>query len=279
MAVQEILAVVETTVSGYESDFLSLKQELGQHQKQLHALLPQVTLIRIGSGDGGEEPHISSALTAENKDEARNKQKNTEIEDCRASEECETENGVCGATLFERESEREEGLGDEAINNVQDTKVKRKRRLPGRYRDGEKSNEDKRTVNRIKRRSNMKKIHRIRLKMGLMKNCPETEPSDKDGVLETSFKTVMCSRLVSEPDFRDLLSSTFPELQGQTFEAFLADDKNPSAPRREKRVTLNELHKTFRSQRQRQFVCYLQIKESEDVSINATTTEPQPTKR
>lgn len=57
-AVQEILAVVETTISGYDSEVLLLKHELSQHKRQLDSiLLPEVKLIRIDGNVGNTVPH------------------------------------------------------------------------------------------------------------------------------------------------------------------------------------------------------------------------------
>lgn len=84
VAVQEILAVVETTVAGYENDCLMLKQELSQHKKQLHTILqPRVSLVRI-VGDHGEAPQILSSASADviSKDELENASK----EDCESPE-------------------------------------------------------------------------------------------------------------------------------------------------------------------------------------------------
>lgn len=66
-AAQEIFAVVERTVTGYEEEASGFRKELDRQRRQLEVVLqPQVTLCRIGlKSEDEEEPAQGAGLDQE----------------------------------------------------------------------------------------------------------------------------------------------------------------------------------------------------------------------
>uniref|UniRef100_A0A8C6TJA0 C2H2-type domain-containing protein n=1 Tax=Neogobius melanostomus TaxID=47308 RepID=A0A8C6TJA0_9GOBI len=275
-AMQEILAVVEATVTGYEAELLLLKRELshGRRKQQDAVLQPQVYL------------HRADPSTEEWKLECK------DLKDCGASDKCTEEHE---ADVFHEEmlldheesdcsladlpsdcavscpaNRGEGGLGADTINDSQ--KVKRRGRYKSDHKVTDRDSENERTPSQKKQR----KRPLIKLRIGLLKNSPDTDPSNNALPLDEPVEMILCQQNLSESDFINLLRSTFPELrENKPFEAYLADSSTGS--HLQNRMTATELYATFQSLKQQQFDFYIQLKGHEETCETPLLNDERPT--
>ncbi|XP_038586878.1 uncharacterized protein LOC119911979 [Micropterus salmoides] len=137
-AAQEIFAVVERTVAGYEEEASGLRQEIDRQRRQLEAVLqPRVSLCRTDHQFPVCEPAAGGAaeLPAEEEQQHRSEQ-NVEDSGSRdilghaEEEEGEDEEEESAEETVQRTSLDEEDLGnpDHQITNTRSQSVKRKHR-------------------------------------------------------------------------------------------------------------------------------------------------------
>ncbi|KAK7891423.1 hypothetical protein WMY93_023386 [Mugilogobius chulae] len=248
IAVQEILAVVETTITGYENEVLLLKQELDQHKKQLDAILqPEVCLCRIGKNPVLSKIKVKQPFLKTISRQRRNglcflslKQTNKQKHSSNASFCFPSIRGKVSQedNLQEHEESKcilaslpsdffvscptngEVCLRDDVVNEDLNTEAKR-RRLPRRYR-----------------------------------SSPTETESDDISRTRIPVQTIVCQQDLSEPEFLNQLRCTFPELeQDKPFEVFLDDGEKNSDM--EKSITQTELYNEYKSCVQKQFAFYI----------------------
>ncbi|KAK7901996.1 hypothetical protein WMY93_018765 [Mugilogobius chulae] len=264
VAVREILAVVERTVIGYEEEVLMLKRELNK-KGQLDAILqPRVYLSRIDSDAGarvlcnGEEVrHVQDKIMKNGTSRQRPEENNDEPtavshddSDCSFADLPSDSSEFCLA-------QTEKSLRDDTLNYAQKTKVKRRRRLPKRYRSNDDATDSenekkmekwKPDKNKKQQSFNVKKKNVIKLRFDLLKECHDINLSQNGFRLKDPSQTVFCQRNLSESEFLNRLRSSFPELgDDKPLEAVLLDRNKRTIPHTANRLTLAELYKAFRN--------------------------------
>ncbi|XP_045921445.1 uncharacterized protein LOC123980899 isoform X3 [Micropterus dolomieu] len=136
-AAQEIFAVVERTVAGYEEEASGLRQEIDRQRRQLEAVLqPRVSLCRTGHQFPVCEPAAGGAAELPAEEEQHRSEQNVEDSGSRdilgqaEEEEGEDEEEESAEETVQRTSLDEEDLGnpDHQITNTRSQSVKRKHR-------------------------------------------------------------------------------------------------------------------------------------------------------
>ncbi|KAJ0056843.1 hypothetical protein NL108_000628 [Boleophthalmus pectinirostris] len=213
IAVREVLAVVETTVAGYENEVLLLNQELSLKKRQLDTILqPRVYLNRRDFND--ETPVVFSVSSGEV--ELRHVQKimnngasrertggysiigepptlsreenvlNHEESDCVVANPASDSFVPCPAR-------GETHLTDETVNDAQKTKVKRRRRVPKRYRsnddetDSDRQEKEEKAWKPTQRSSPGKKNHLIKLRHKIW-NIPTSDKKEETEIISSQRK-------------------------------------------------------------------------------------------
>ncbi|KAJ0056875.1 hypothetical protein NL108_000665 [Boleophthalmus pectinirostris] len=326
IAVREVLAVVETTVAGYENEVLLLNQELSLKKRQLDAILqPRVYLNRrdfnsctpaVSSGSV-EVRHVQKIITKDEDNGASRKgTKGHSIisEPATRSTLLDQEESDCAVANPASDSfvpcpaRGETHLTDETVNDAQKTKVKRRRRVPKRYRsnddetDSDRQEKEEKAWKPTQRSSPGKKNHLVKVGYKML-NIPTSEKKEETEIISSQCKrqqsltkkhliklriglmecsdtdlsnngptqTILCQQNLSEPDFFSHLRSTFPELGEDPFEAVLLDRNKTLLSNPVKRMTQAELYRAFRNA-QKHLTFYIQPKEINDTCDTPTSS-------
>ncbi|XP_070786269.1 uncharacterized protein [Enoplosus armatus] len=225
-AAQEILAVVERTVAGYEEEAAGLRQEIDRQRRQLELLVqPEIKLETTddqfpvcepaagGGGGGGELPE----------EEEQHKYEPSVEDSGGLGLICYTE-----VQMEDNEEEDQEHLTEpdsEAASRLRTPTVQSDRRSAGRPRISE-------PQDHIDLRIRFLEDSQIKvLSARVFRKYPVQE--------------VRCPRGLQEEDFLDLLRSAFPQLAAQKqFDFFTSDRTKRLQPLRLETLTPEEIYRT-----------------------------------
>ncbi|KAF3837596.1 hypothetical protein F7725_005060 [Dissostichus mawsoni] len=187
-ASQEILAVVQWTVAGFEDEISALRSEITRQRHQLELLQPRITLcrpeeaVRVEAGGGEapkEEEQIEEAVRVEaGGGEAPKEEEQIDVEDLDSFEEDEDEKDEEEPVLHQ---------GDPQTPECSDSV--RKRRKAGR-----------------------KRSDFVKLRVCFLHDA-DTDTLRKGCDVEVGVRELRCPPGLSEDDFLLLLRSSFPRLR------------------------------------------------------------------
>ncbi|XP_067435659.1 uncharacterized protein [Thunnus thynnus] len=237
-AAQEILAVVERTVAGYEEEASGFRQEIDRQRRQLEVLLqPQVKLCRID--DEGLLP------VCEEEEEAGG-DKLPEKEEEQHTQQTHWEDSWSQDVLHHTEEEEGEDEEEAAEEPVQSTSPDQQDQT---------SNTRGQSVKRKNRRSGP-----LNLRVCLLKDSVTSVQGQRSSqVTRSSVQDVRCPRGLQEADFLDLLRSRFPQLTGR-FDVFTADASKKLWPLEVGALTAEEIQRSIQSTGRRRSALYIRAK-------------------
>ncbi|XP_065806646.1 zinc finger and SCAN domain-containing protein 2-like [Labrus bergylta] len=255
-AAQEILAVVERTVAGYEEEAAGFRREIDRQRKQLEVILqPRVTLEKtvLIQDEAGQDVVVLS-------EEEEDTQK-TGLEDTGSlsmwwdGEEDEGEEQQLSEHLTTPSSRRrKEDLKDPDFQITQ--RVRSGRRKPGRPRLSDSQNHLDLKI-RILENSQIDVLSNR-----VFPNCP--------------LKDLRCPRGLQEADFLDLLRSTFPQLVDQEpLEFFTSDRSRRLLPLSVTTLTPEEICRSVRLSGAGKSALYIRQKTAGDPQSSDDVNLPQ----
>ncbi|XP_049424186.1 zinc finger protein 37-like isoform X2 [Epinephelus fuscoguttatus] len=269
-AAQEILAVVERTVAGYEEEASGFRREIERQKRQLELLLqPRVKLERRDLNPDGEDHEV--VVLREEKEEEEQHTQRSAVEDT----------GSLGLLWF---GEEEDGDGDDGVDEEQQLSA-----ASSRQRREDLKDPDYQITSRVispRARSDRRKPGRPRLsdtQSHLDLRICILEDSQTDVLSNTVFRKypvqqVRCPRGLQEADFLDLLRSTFPQLADQKpFDVFTSDRSRRLQPLRAKTLTPEEICWSIRlmgSRRTANSALYIRLKTGEDPQSSSDNLHP-----
>ncbi|XP_068569162.1 zinc finger protein 37-like [Cebidichthys violaceus] len=246
-AAQEILAVVERTVAGYEEEASGFRREIDRQKKQLEVLLqPRVSLERRALVPD-EEGHEVVVLSEEEEGE---ESQQSLVEDT----------GSLGLLWFDDEDDEEqrraatsskrrrEDLKDPDYQTTHagliSPRGRSDRRKPGRPRSTDTQSQ------LVLRVCVLEDSRTVVLSNTVFKKYPVQE--------------VRCPRGLQEEDFLDLLRSTFPQLADQRpFDVFTSDRTKTLQPLRVETLTPEEICRSIRLSGRGNSALYIRLKSGE----------------
>ncbi|XP_040887551.1 zinc finger protein 846-like isoform X2 [Toxotes jaculatrix] len=249
-AAQEILAVVERTVAGYEEEASGFRQEIDRQRRQLEVLLqPRVKLERralIPDLDSHDVVVVS---------EEEEQQQPPDVGDTGSlgllwydDDEGEGEEEQPSMEPATSSTQKQEDLQDpdyQIPSRSLSPRVRSDRKKPGRPRVSD--------------------VHsHLHLRIRIL------EDSQTDVLSKTVFKKcpvqeLQCPRGLQETDFLDLLRSTFPQLAAdQPFDFFTSDRTRRLQPLRVKSLTPEEISRIIRSTGAGNSTLYIRLKTGQD---------------
>uniref|UniRef100_A0A8P4KBC3 C2H2-type domain-containing protein n=1 Tax=Dicentrarchus labrax TaxID=13489 RepID=A0A8P4KBC3_DICLA len=252
-AAREILAVVERTVAGYEEETAGLRLEVDRQRKHLEALLlPRVALCRI------EEPACEEEEEEEEEEAGggelpEEEQQHTNVED--------SESWDVSGHVEEDEGENEEEE-ESAEEPVQSTSLDQEDLRDPEYQTATRGQSVK-----------MKGSRRDPLKLRVCLLQDHTNVL-KIGVLKSPVNELKCPRGLREPDFLNLLRSTFPQVTGQ-FDVFTVDATRKLTPLKLQTLTPEEIQRSIKSTGKGRSALYIRAQRAEKSLIN-TEQLPSP---
>ncbi|XP_041635044.1 zinc finger protein 320-like [Cheilinus undulatus] len=222
-AAQEIFAVLERAVAGYEEEAAGLRQEIDRQRLQLEAVLqPRVSLSRIdpeaGFEEGGEPERLARC----------------------------TQTGVMGSGIhnifIKTENDLSEDYGGD-VGEEESADESAKSDSPGLNITRERDDQTPDTRGPCLKRKRRKRSS-LNLRVCLL------EDFEGDSVLKCVFKhqvqEVKCPPGLEEADFLDLLRSTFPQLTGE-FDMFTINASRELMPLNLEKLTPEEVRRSLRS--------------------------------
>ncbi|XP_051249833.1 zinc finger protein 37 isoform X2 [Dicentrarchus labrax] len=243
-AAREILAVVERTVAGYEEETAGLRLEVDRQRKHLEALLlPRVALCRI------EEPACEEEEEEEEEEAGggelpEEEQQHTNVED--------SESWDVSGHVEEDEGENEEEE-ESAEEPVQSTSLDQEDLRDPEYQTATRGQSVK-----------MKGSRRDPLKLRVCLLQDHTNVL-KIGVLKSPVNELKCPRGLREPDFLNLLRSTFPQVTGQ-FDVFTVDATRKLTPLKLQTLTPEEIQKSIKSTGKGRSALYIRAQRAEKIN-------------
>ncbi|XP_029382746.1 zinc finger protein 502-like [Echeneis naucrates] len=248
-AAQEILAVVERTVAGYEEEASGLRREVERQRRQLELLLqPRVKLERRDL-DGHDVMVVSED---EEEDEERHVEDAGGLDPQWYQDEYEEEDGE---KKEEQSSRQPESSSRQKRADLEDPdyqispRVQSDRRKPGRPRSSTQNHVDLRICI-------LEDLHNDVLSKTVFQKCPVQE--------------LRCPTGLQETDFLDLLRSSFPRLAAdKPFEVFTSDRSRRLQPLSVKSLTPEEISRTIRHS-----VLYVRLKADQDRQTSSEDLHP-----
>ncbi|XP_054457534.1 zinc finger protein 37-like [Anoplopoma fimbria] len=251
-AAQEILAVVERTVAGYEEEAAALRTEVEKQKKQLELLLqPRVSLERTALVPD-EEGHEVVVLSEEEEEEEEKITHQSAVGDT----------GSLGLLWFNDEDEDEErraaassrrrrdDLKDPDYQTTPSCRLVSPRGRSDRRRPGRPRSCDTQSL-LVLRVCILEDSRTLVLSNTVFKKYPVQE--------------VRCPRGLQEEDFLDLLRSTFPQLAAQRpFDVFTSDRTKTLQPLRVETLTPEEICRSIRLSGGGNSALYIRLKSGED---------------
>ncbi|XP_038587324.1 zinc finger protein 37-like isoform X1 [Micropterus salmoides] len=227
-AAQEIFAVVERTVAGYEEEASGLRQEIDRQRRQLEAVLqPRVSLCRIDHQFPVCEPAAGGAAELPAEEEQHRSEQN--VEDSGSPD-------IIGHTEEEEGGDEEEEEEDSAEEPEQTTSL-----------DQEHLGDPDHQITNTRGQSVEKKRRRrshINLRVCLLRDSQATVL--KKCEMKSVVKILRFPGGLQESDFLNRLKSTFPQLRGQ-FDAFTTDATRTLTPLKLKKLTPREIQRSIKS--------------------------------
>ncbi|CAJ1048323.1 zinc finger protein 567-like [Xyrichtys novacula] len=250
-AAQEILAVVERTVSGYEEEAAGLRQEIDRQRSQLEAVLqPRVSLEKQALIQDEEEDHEVVVLSDGVEEEPTQQ---TGYEDTGSlgmwyhedEDDIEDEEQQIPAHLTTpRSGRRRDDLKDPDFQIT--PRVHSGRRRPGRPRLIDSQNH-------------------VDLKIRILESS-QIDILSNNVFPKYPVQDLRCPRGLQEADFLDLLRSTFPQLAGQTdVEFFTSDRSKRLLPLSAESLTPEEIYRSIRQSGTGKSTLYIRLKTAGDL--------------
>ncbi|XP_039997522.1 uncharacterized protein LOC120797742 [Xiphias gladius] len=247
-AAQEILAVVERTVAGYEEEASGFRQEIDRQRRQLEVLLQPE--IKLETTDDQQLFPICEPVQAEasgggaqvpEEEEQQHKYELSVVDARSMGLLCYTEE-----QMDEDEEDEDEGASERpALTSTRDREpltepdyetasrlapptVQSDRRSAGRPRTGESQSH-------------------VDLRIRILEDS-QTEVLSTSVFKKYPAQDLKCPRGLREPDFLDLLRSSFPPLAAdKSFDLFTTDRTRRLLPLRVKTLTPEEIYRTIKS--------------------------------
>ncbi|XP_039677891.1 uncharacterized protein LOC120572638 [Perca fluviatilis] len=265
-AAQEILAVVERTLAGYEEETSALRER----QRRLLELLlqPRVTLCRTdveeeGSPAEEEEGEECAEEAAQSPGLDQEAAQSTGL-DQEAAQSAGLDHEAAQSTGLDQEAAQRASLDQEAAQSTgldQEALTEPGQHVPDtRLRAG--------TQKRRLRKA-------LTLRVCLLKDS-QTKTLLK-GVLKSPMKHLRVPRGLQEADFLDLLRSTFPQLIGP-FDAFTTDATRKLTPLAARSLMPEEIRRSIRSSGKGRSALYVRVKAAK-TSLTSTEQLPVPQQR
>ncbi|XP_045921409.1 uncharacterized protein LOC123980886 isoform X2 [Micropterus dolomieu] len=259
-AAQEIFAVVERTVAGYEEEASGLRQEIDRQRRQLESVLqPRVKLQRREDLIPRQEGH-ETVVRLEEEEEEQTQQSDVEVsvspgpwdDDNDDDEDEEGDGGEEEQQLSAppATSPRREDLKDP------DHQMKSRSISPTAWSDRKRASRPRRLLTlRICILEDSQAV----LSKSVFQKCPVQE--------------LQCPSSLQEADFLDLLRSTFPQLAAQKqFDFFTSDRSRRLLPLRVKTLTPVEIYKGIRLTGAGHSALYIRLERSDDSPSSSATT-------
>ncbi|XP_062301143.1 zinc finger protein 250-like isoform X2 [Scomber scombrus] len=283
-AAQEILAVVERIVAGYEEEASGFKLEIDRQRRQLELLLqPQVKLERRARNPDLEDPEMIVLDDDEEEEEEDEEQKHKQQQPG-----VQEETGSLGLMWYDDEEEEEEVEDEEQRLSVRPTANSRQRRddqkdpdyqIPARV-----SSPRVRTDRRKPGRPRISEPqNHVDLRIRILEDC-QTDVLSKRVFQKYPLQELQCPLGLQEADFLNLLRSTFPQLAAdKPFDVFTCDRNKRLQPLTVKTLTPEEIDSSIRSIGAGTSALYIRLKDpcsrSEDdvvrdsPSVSTTTNQ------
>ncbi|KAK2899478.1 uncharacterized protein [Channa argus] len=253
-AAQEILAVVERTVAGYEEEATGFRHEIERQRRQLELLQPRVRIERRVKTLNADLDTHEVVVVSEEEDE--NQQ--------RTQEEVVEDTGSLGLLWFDDDDVDEDAAKQQQPSLQPATSSRKKRddlkdpdyQIPsrtfspkvryGRRRPGRPRYSD--TENHLDLRIRILEDCQVDiLSKSVFKRCPVQE--------------LHCPRGLQEADFLNLLRSTFPQLPAdKPFDVFTSDRSKRLHPLRVKTLTPEEVSRAIRCSGAGNSALYIRLK-------------------
>ncbi|XP_074480698.1 uncharacterized protein LOC141761266 [Sebastes fasciatus] len=266
-AAQEILAVVERTVTGYEEEAAGLRREVELQRRQLELLLqPRVKLERKALIPDLEDQEVV-VLSGEEEEEEEQQQSGVE------------DTGSLGLLWFDDEEEDDDGGGGDEEQQLS--------AMSSRQRREDLKDPDYQITPRLispRGRSDRRRPGRPRIgdaPSHLVLRICILEDSRTAVLSNTVFKKypvqeVTCPPGLQETDFLDLLRSTFPQLAAQEpFDVFTSDRTKTLRPLQVETLTPEEICRSIRLAGRGNSALYIRLKNGEDLQSSSEDLHPQ----
>ncbi|CAJ1048321.1 zinc finger protein 37-like isoform X1 [Xyrichtys novacula] len=292
-AAREILAVVERTVSGYEEEAAGLRTEIDRQRSQLEAVLqPRVSLCRMT--DGGEDLghsedegsvktgvinlHVGLLQDSHPRFLSRNVVQ-SEVQEVRCPRGLKEEEFLdLLKTTFPQLSREVEIFSVDASGKLKTLDLRdltpeeiqssggsvlyiREKAADDSVKNPTK--EDATTNNDNNGGPSLKTPGRRRTSLNLRVCLLKDSETNvlKRGVLRSQVQEVRCPRGLQEPQFLDLLRSSFPQLTG-LFDAFTVDTTKKLTPLNLKTLTPEKIQRAIQSRGKGRSALYIRAKDS-----------------
>ncbi|KAM6894708.1 uncharacterized protein PEZ65_022361 [Lycodopsis pacificus] len=263
-AAQEILAVVERTVAGYEEEASGFRREIARQKQQLEVLLqPRVSLERRAVEDTGSlGPAVEDTGSL-----------GPAVEDTGSLGPAVEDTGSLGPAVEDTGSL---GLWFDDEDDGDDEEQRRVATSSRRSREDLKDPDYQTTHGRLispRGRSDRRRPGRPRstdAQIQLVLRVCVLEDSRTVVLSNTVFKKypvqeVRCPRGLQEEDFLDLLRSTFPQLADRRpFDVFTSDRTKTLQPLRVETLTPEEICRSIRLSGRGNSALYIRLKSGED---------------
>ncbi|XP_076580929.1 uncharacterized protein LOC143316954 isoform X2 [Chaetodon auriga] len=264
-AAQEILAVVERTVAGYEEEASGFRREIDQQRRQLELLLqPRVNLERraLVPDLGGHEVVV---VSEEEEEEEQQHTQQTGVEDT----------GSLGLLWYDDE---EGDGGDEeqqlSARLATSSKLRRENLKDPDYQIKSRGPSDRRRPGRPQ--TSDPQSH-LGLRICILEDS-QTDVLSTRVFQKCPVQEVRCPCGLQEEDFLDLLRSTFPQLAAQKpFDVFTSNRTKRLQPLRVKTLTPEEICRSIRQSGAGTSALYIRLKTREDPQ--SSSEDPHPPQR
>ncbi|XP_038587327.1 zinc finger protein 37-like isoform X2 [Micropterus salmoides] len=267
-AAQEILAVVERTVAGYEEEASGFRREIDRQRRQLEVLLqPRVKLEKRALNPDVEGPEVEEE---EEEEEQRRRRRTHQsgVEDT----------GSLGLMWFDDDDD-EEGDDEEQQLSAQPATSSRKRREDLKDPDYQiKSRSFSPRGRSDRRRLGRPRIidtqDHIDLKIRILEHS-QADMLSRSVFQKCPVQELQCPLGLQEADFLDLLRSTFPQLAAQKhFDFFTSDRSRRLQSLRAKTLTPEEIYRSIRLTGAGHSALYIRLKTGEDPQTSGKDLHP-----
>ncbi|XP_038587317.1 zinc finger protein 37-like isoform X3 [Micropterus salmoides] len=295
-AAQEIFAVVERTVAGYEEEASGLRQEIDRQRRQLEAVLqPRVKLETREYLIPDPEGHEAVVREEEQQKEEQTQQSEALIPDPKGHDNVvreeeqtqqsgEEDSGSLGQLWYD-DDEEGDGGNEELQLSVQPATSLRKEDLkdPDFQIESRLSSPRDASVRRKPGRSSLRQEPDHHLLRVYILEDSQSDCLSKNVFQKYPVQELQCPRGLQEADFLDLLRSTFPQLAGDNkpFEVFKSDRSRRLQPLEVKTLTPEEIFRSIRLTGAGYSALYIRLKTGEEelrlLQGNNATTESSST--
>ncbi|XP_026225000.1 zinc finger and SCAN domain-containing protein 2-like isoform X2 [Anabas testudineus] len=269
-AAQEILAVVERTVAGYEEEASGFRQEIDRQRKQLELLQPRVKLDRrVKAPDSDVDSHEVVCVSEEEEDDQQCTQHQV-VEDT----------GSLGLLWFDDDDDVCEDEEEQpTVRPATGSRQKREDLKDPDYQMPSRSFSPRGRSDR--RRPSRPRIsdtqNNLDLRIRILEDS-QTDILSKNVFKKFPVQELQCPRGLQEADFLSLLRSTFPQLAAdKPFDVFTSDRSRRLQPLKVKALTPEEICRTIRSSGAGNSALYIRLKTGEEPHTSCEDINPPQT--